>query len=65
MRFEIRINDVLGPLMMNAIEGVHARRIPRHTLVSLVLDDPGASPALLQRFHDLGVEVEQIRVRKV
>jgi hypothetical protein len=65
VRFEIRIADVLGPLMMSALKDVHATPIPRHTLLSLVRDDPEAIPGLVQRLHDLGVEVEQIRVRRL
>jgi hypothetical protein len=58
--YELRINGLLGPVLLKALPHAAVSRAPRHTL-RVMVDDDVALLEVLQAIVDTGVEVDAVR----
>jgi hypothetical protein len=61
MRYEIRLDDRLGPLMSSALKDVQVTRLPPRTVLTAT-GAPDGPTRLLHRLQALGIEVSRLRV---
>ncbi len=59
--YEVRINGLLGPSLLQAIPHAAASLEPRHTLVVVGGDDGADLLEVLQALVDVGVDVDSVR----
>ena len=58
--YELRVNGLLGPVLLAALPHVAASRAPRHTL-RVTVDEGADLLDVLQAIVDTGVEVDAVR----
>jgi hypothetical protein len=58
--YELRINGLLGPVLLKALPHAAVSHAPRHTL-RVTVDDDVALLDVLQAIMDTGVEVDAVR----
>lgn len=60
MRYEIRLDEKLGPLLLSALEPAHTAHAPPSTRLVVVASEP-LQPAIVRRLSELGIEIEELR----